>query len=70
MFTKCRCGLEINLHSGGHVAVRQVIRTETDIHGSIVEDTTDAGLHCSRDCAAHALLGHAERDPYAESGIL
>jgi hypothetical protein len=47
-----------------------VIRTETDIHGSIVEDTTDAGLHCSRDCAAHALLGHAERDPYAESGIL
>ena len=35
MYIQCRCGQEINTQSGSHVAVREVVRTQTDIEGSV-----------------------------------
>ena len=67
MFMQCRCGQEIKTHSGRHVAVREVVRTETDIQGSLVGDVVDAGIYCSRECAADALMGRIARDPYADA---
>lgn len=47
--------------------IREVVRTETDIHGSLVEDVVDAGIYSSRECAADALMGRIARDPYADA---
>lgn len=69
MFLQCRCGQEIKTGSGHHVVVREVIRTETDIEGSLVEDLIDAGIYCSRECAADALMGRPAHDPYANAVI-
>lgn len=69
MYERCRCGQEISTRSGSHVVVRKVIRTETDVEGSIVEDVAHAGMYCSEECAAGSLLGQPPRDPYADSVI-
>lgn len=69
MHARCPCGQQINSRSGSHVVVRKVIRTQTDLEGSFIEDVAQAGMYCSEECAAGSLLGQPPRDPWANSVI-